>query len=101
MADDDWIAHALDELLPMMESSSVVASIVPTTGVDAKFALELGFAMMLDKPIIIVIRPGMAVPAKLMKVADAVVEGDITTDQGRRSLSARLETATARLCGDE
>lgn len=69
-----WQHDVITNLVPKMQESSVVASLVPDGPTDAKFAVELGVAIMLDKPIIIVVRPGMQVPAKLMKVADATVD---------------------------
>jgi nucleoside 2-deoxyribosyltransferase len=38
-----------------------------------KFAVELGFAIMLNKPIIAVLQPGGTLPDKLRLVADEIV----------------------------
>lgn len=98
--DDEWVGHVLNELVPMLQDSEVVASFVPDGETDVKFALETGLAIMLDKPIILVVGPGVRVPAKLLRVADAVVEGDMSTEQGRQSLLERLKKETARVLGD-
>lgn len=37
-----WIKHVLDELGPKIEASAMTVSIVPKTGTDVKFAVELG-----------------------------------------------------------
>ena len=74
---EDWIEFAddvLDRMVPMMRDSAVVVSVV-TNRPDVKFAVELGFSILLDKPIIIVVEPGSKVPSKLVAVADAIVEG--------------------------
>lgn len=76
-------------LVPKLEDSSFCVSLCPTQGphkVDAKFAVELGAMIMLDKPIIAVVNPGTPLPKKLELVADKVVWADITTDEGHALL---------------
>ena len=100
--DPAWAAyaqHVLDELLPKMRDSAVVVSLVPAGPADVKFAVELGFSIMLDKPIIAVVTSGVQIPAKLARVTDAVVEGDLDSDAGRASLRDRLEETLTRLIG--
>lgn len=67
------------ELIPKIEESNIFVSITPMSAdqVDVKFALELGLAIMLDKPILAVIRPGTHIPDKLAKVVDRFVEMDL------------------------
>jgi hypothetical protein len=62
----------------MIEGSSIGLSIVPTNpeDVDIKFAVELGLMIMLDKPIIMVIRPDQLLNEHLLRVADEVVVHD-------------------------
>jgi hypothetical protein len=61
-----------------------------------KFALELGFSIMLDKPIIAVVGHGAKVPAKLVQVADSIIEMDpdegLTQDTYQR-ISEAVKTA--------
>lgn len=71
-----WARRVLDEVVPMIDGSSVFVSLVPREEVDIKFAVETGLALMMDKPIIVVIQPGMPLPSKLQAVADAIVEFD-------------------------
>lgn len=69
-----------------MADSAMCVSLVPHDGAtDAKFAVELGYAIMLDKPIIAVVPPGRTVPDGLRRVAYAVVEADMGAE-GRRKL---------------
>jgi len=93
----DWEAFAEDvktNLIPKMEGSSVIMSMVPDGNTDVKFAVELGFSIMLDKPIIAVIAPGSTPPAKLVKVADALVEADYDDPAGT---SRRIRDALTNL----
>jgi len=85
VADDDpwedpgWLEyaeHVKAELIPMIKNSRVTLSLVPPDNKpDPKFAVELGYCIMLDKPIIAIVNPGSKVPLKLAKVADEIVEG--------------------------
>lgn len=78
--DPDWKAFASrvsEDLYPMLANSAMTVSIAPEEA-DVKFAVELGFSIMLDKPLVIVVPPGRTVPNRLRKIADAVVEGDFT-----------------------
>ena len=70
-----WAARVERELVPMIEDSAASVSIVPTGETDIKFAVELGISIMLDKPIILLVVPGARVPAKLARIADAIIEG--------------------------
>ncbi len=70
-----WIAHQEGVVLPALEDSRVVMSIAPSGKPDAKFCVELGFALMLGKPLILLVdRDAAPVPDKLRRVADEVVE---------------------------
>lgn len=69
-----WISHVLDDMVPKMEGSALVCSIVPGDREgDVKFWVELGASIMLDKPIVIVAFDDKPIPAKLRQVADEVV----------------------------
>lgn len=97
--ESDWwhayAEHALTDLVPKLQDSSVTVSLVPRSETDIKFALETGMSIMLDKPIILVISPGTKVPDKLRKVADAIIETDgIGTDP---TFHARLGAAIERV----
>lgn len=83
------------EVLPNLRASALVVSVCPSTpdGIDLKFAIELGASVMLDKPIVAVIQPGMKVPEKLARVVDRFVELD-TADP---AFSVRLTEAIHEL----
>ncbi len=70
-----WAKRIREQLVPMMENCAVVTSILcDPKNVDAKFAVELGIAVMLNKPIIALVRPGIQIPEKLARVVDRFVE---------------------------
>lgn len=68
-----------EELVPGIEGSNIFVSITPSSPdkVDVKFALELGLAIMFDKPIVACIQPGAKVPEKLARVVEKFVELDL------------------------
>lgn len=63
------------DVLPLIKKSAVTVAIGPDDP-DAKMCLELGAALLYDKPIVVVIPPGRHVPANLKRVASLVLEGD-------------------------
>lgn len=78
---NDYVRHFRRNVLPKMNDSTFVMSLIPDrSGVDVKFATELGMAIMLDKPIFAVVPPGRAVPRGLRAVAAKVVELDVDID---------------------
>lgn len=77
----EWAERIRTELVPKIEGSSATVSILPTSGeLDVQFAVELGLSILLDKPIIALVTPGSKAPAKLMQVADRIIEVDLTND---------------------
>lgn len=89
----EFVEHTRRNTLKAMTESAFVMSLLPTGTVDIKFAVELGLAIMLDKPILAVAMPGVTVPPMLEKVAFEVVKCDIDTEEGR----AVLHDAISRL----
>lgn len=89
--------RARNDLLPKIDRSAVVMSFVMEGEPDVKWAIEMGFSIMLNKPIIAVITPGRHVPRKLALVVDEWVEW--TDDQDE--MAQRINTAMARVKVDD
>jgi hypothetical protein len=69
-----WVKHVHEEMVPKMEESSLVVSIVPTDRIgDVKFWVELGAGIMLGKPIIAAVMGDADIPPKLALIADEIV----------------------------
>jgi hypothetical protein len=89
---DEFVAHFRRDTLGKIADSAIVMSLVPRSGdFDVKFAVELGAAIMLDKPIIAVALPGTPIPAKLREIADRIVEADIDVEEGRQTFARALD----------
>lgn len=91
-----WFARAQHQLLPKIESSTFVMSVIPEQP-DAKIAVELGFAILLDKPIVLYCPPGRSYPDHLRRVADHIVVGDIDDPETKR----RMNEVIDRMLNDE
>lgn len=76
--DPSWLEyaeHARNDMLPKMKGSAITLALVPEgNDVDPKMACELGYMIMLDKPILAIVQPGTKVPNNLVKVATEIVE---------------------------
>lgn len=75
----DMLFRAERDMFPKMKASSM-SLIIGTSECDAKLALEVGAAVLLDKPLLVVIPPGRTISATLRRVATHVVEIDVFSD---------------------
>ena len=89
-----YLARAESEMLPMMENSAIAITLV-TGKLDAKICLEIGAAVLLDKPIIAVICEGAKVPANLKRVASVIIEGNMTDAATRVKLQQAISNVIA------
>ena len=89
----EYARHAREVLEPMVADSNVGVSIFTGT-VDPKMAIETGYMILLDKPIIAVVAPGAKIPRKFAAVIDAVVEGEVDDP----TLPQRISAAIDRVC---
>ncbi len=89
---DKFVKRVRKELVPKIEDSNIFVAITPGSPdkVDVKFAVELGLAIMYNKPIIATIAPGTQIPEKLSRVVDRFVELDLSDPTGRERLVAAI-----------
>lgn len=91
--DPEWqrfVNNVRTDALVKMTDSSAVVSICPDGEPDIKYAVELGLAIMLDKPLIVIVSPGRDVPEHLSRVADEVVFADLDLEEGREQVQRAL-----------
>lgn len=86
----EWLERCKRELLPKMENSALMVPLW-TGKIDAKMAVELGYMIGLDKPIILIVAAGTKVPNKLALIADEIIEGNPGDPSTRDRLGAALE----------
>lgn len=104
---DDWhpgkafVRAIIKDLVPKVESSAFFLSLCPgdDSEGDVKFWVELGLAIMLDKPIISVVpyaeRDKRKIPQKLRRISDAIIYApdgmnEVVADQLQVALHAMV-----------
>jgi hypothetical protein len=89
----------MTDILPKMRASFVsLASI--DGNIDIKICLEVGAALLLDKPLIIVASKGTWIPLKLRQVAEAVIDTeDLRDPAARERIQNAMKEAMRRLRG--
>lgn len=88
-----YAKQAREKLAPMIKDSAITVSVYSGGDPDPRMAIELGYMILLDKPIIAVVTPGAEVPGKLAIVADEIVE--LALDDP--SFATRLQDAMTRV----
>lgn len=100
----EWKAYRreiIEELVPMIDESAVTVATVPSDSmkINVDFAVQLGFMIMLDKPIVAIVEPGSKVPRKLAQVADEIIEGSPGASGFEERFKAAMNRITAKLDG--
>jgi len=91
---DEWREYSVrvvEEMLPKLTDSRCMAMLLSGTDPDVKMAVELGFALLLDKPLILLVTPNTAVPERLRRAADAIVVGEIQHPNTQKELAAAIK----------
>jgi hypothetical protein len=74
---DDFFRSARVELFPKMKGSVALSITILSANVDPKICMELGAAILFDKPLVIIVPdPETVIPANLKRVASAIVIGN-------------------------
>lgn len=82
----DYFCRFEKEVLPDIKRSAISIAIASNTP-DAKQCLEIGAAVLLDKPIIMLVPPGRRVSANLKRCATAIIEGHHDDPETKRRLA--------------
>jgi hypothetical protein len=95
--DDPEVKQFLDQFeenaLPKIRGSAVVLSL-HSSDPDPKMCLEVGAAILFDKPLLVCVRPGAVVPQNLRRAGAHIVEieeGQLT-DLTKERIQAALES---------
>lgn len=94
----DYSAHFRSKGFPALASSAVMLSIYSGDGsdFDVKQATELGAALLLDKPLLLVCLRGSTLPTRLRRAADVVLDD---VDMGDKADQDRLTAAIEAIVG--
>lgn len=102
-----WMAGVAEELVPMLAGSDLNVSLVKggkAAETDVKFAVELGFSIMMDKPILAVVLDGKPIPPKLLKIADGILNlhaRELGTPAGQEKLTEAIHKMMKKLGLDD
>lgn len=98
----EWVEHCRKTLVPMLDDSAVSISLAPPVGQhDIKYAVELGLSILMDKPILLVVREGDSVPTKLRSVADDIFYMNWDDAGAHHRLAEHVAGFARRFAGDE
>jgi hypothetical protein len=75
----NWADEMRATLIPQMRESASILMIAPRmdTKFDINFALQIGSAILLEKPLILLVQVGRDIPPKLRAIADRIIETDM------------------------
>lgn len=97
---DAFVDHFRKDALQKIVGSSVFTSLLPTRDEgDPKFWMELGAAIMYDKPLLVLAQAGSPPPPKLAMIADRIIEVELDTEDGQRRAAVEIKAALRELVG--
>jgi hypothetical protein len=86
----EWLENAANDMFPKMKDSA--CSIAIFSGkVDPKFALEIGAAILFDKPIVLLVTKDEQLSPSLERAAAAIVRGGMDEPGTVERLHAAIE----------
>jgi len=87
----DFLHHAEQEMFPKMKAS-VMSLVINADQPDAKLALEVGAAVLFNKPLLIVCLKGSEIPEMLRRIAHSIVEvEDFGSEESRKKLEVAVK----------
>ena len=88
----DFLFRAERDMFPKMKAS-VMSLVIGAENADAKLALEVGAAVLFDKPLLVIVPKGRVIPQGLRKVATLIVEDfDFAAPDSQARLQRAVET---------
>ena len=99
---DEYSEQVIRDMLPKMKSSEVVVSIA--TGkdkADVKLAVEIGFCLLLGKPLVLMVDQAEKLPPGLLRAADEVVYGEIQHPKTRQAMVEAMERLVPGISKEE
>lgn len=93
----DWrrfVVNVNKDLVPMMARSSAVVIPMGRDDTDVGFALQVGFAVIMEKPLLLIVPEGFDPPPKLEGIADRIIRADYTSEKGRARVQNELRDFT-------
>lgn len=83
------------DIVPKMKASAFVLCPLAPNDVDIFMALQIGAAILLEKPLLVIATGGVWVPPKLRRIADIVVEGELKDPETQQRVHEAVKRLTA------
>jgi len=94
----EWLEETAKNSKETIEKCDIFASVVTKSFVDdPKCALQIGYAVLMDKPIILIVDKTVAISASLVKVAKLIERVDITSDIDMQRAMQSIKDFSARM----
>lgn len=79
----EWLKRANKGSAEKIKDSDIFLSLATDNYMDSPLcALQLGLAILMDKPILVVANTDQKVPENLLRIAKVVVRGDLENSEG-------------------
>jgi len=95
MDEDEFYRNAREKLYPKMKASAI--AVIIATEPDPKLCMEIGAAVLFDKPLVVVVPLGEKLPSNLSRIASAIVQGDANPAKTKQ----RMEDAITRVLAND
>jgi len=92
----DDLNEMANDILPKIEGSHFVIGLMEAK-IDALQCLQIGAALLFEKPLILLQLPGVWIPPRLRKLADTVVTGSLNDIETQDRMKAALKDLVRRL----
>ena len=89
-----WLNSVSEDMIPKMKSSSIALAVCNGT-IDAQISVQIGAAILLDKPLIVVL-PDVCLAPALERAATAIVRGDPHDAETKAKLLSALSAHVPR-----
>ena len=101
-ASKEWKAYAnraIRDLVPKLQASAISVTIAngldPEEGGDAKLAIELGFTLLMGKPLVLLVDEDQVIPPGLERAADVICRGDLSDESYRAEEHQKIKDLVA------
>jgi predicted nucleic acid-binding OB-fold protein len=92
----DFLFRAEHEMFPKLQSS-MMSLVLGSSQPDAKLALEIGAAILFDKPLVVMVPKGKKISAGLLRAAHEVIEYDDLDENA----SKKIRDAVTRILEEQ
>lgn len=87
----EWMDRVAKDLKPRIEGSNIVALVTSTCLGEPHFAMQIGYAILLDKPIILLVDKTTKIPESLVRAAKRIERVDMSDKKDLERASKAIQ----------